>query len=267
LQFGPGFSEAHSNLGMILQSSGRLDEALVHFQECLRLSPGNVIAQHHIASLTGQNTERAPDQYVENVFDSYADKFDTHLQQVLQYDIPVKLVALIAQHLPAGAKCSVLDLGCGTGLIGPEIAPFARQLVGVDLSAKMLEKAQARKLYQRLVRSDLLTMMQKEPVSGYDLIIAADVFVYVGRLDEIVAESKRLLSGGGLFAFSTETMEAGDRGGSGYHLENTGRYAHSLEYLTGLASANGFRVLEMVPTRIRTEQGKPVNGHMAVWQV
>jgi predicted TPR repeat methyltransferase len=200
------------------------------------------------------------------VFDSYADKFDTHLQQVLLYDIPKKMVALIGHHLPPGAKCNVLDLGCGTGLIGPEISPYATQLVGVDLSPKMLEKAQARKLYQRIVRSDLLTMMQAEPASDYDLIIAADVFVYVGRLNEIIGEIRRLLSTGGIVAFSTETTEASDSSGLGYRLENTGRYAHSVEYLNGLASANGFRVLEMVPARIRTEQGKPVNGHMTVWQ-
>lgn len=266
LQLKPDYADAHSSLGITLQHLGRFDEALVHFRERVRLTPGDVVAQHQIASLTGQKTERAPDQYVENVFDNYAERFDTHLQQVLQYDIPKKLVALIAQHLPVAEKFNVLDLGCGTGLIGPEIAPYAKQLVGVDLSAKMLEKARTRNLYQRLVRADLLSMMHDEPAASYNLVIAADVFVYVGRLDEIVGEIKRLLSAGGVFAFSTESMEAASGSDSGYRLENTGRYAHSVEYLSGLAAANGFRILEMVATQIRTEHGKPVNGHMAVWQ-
>ncbi|MFZ2161860.1 MAG: tetratricopeptide repeat protein [Sideroxyarcus sp.] len=266
LEINPDYVDAHSSLGVFLQETGRLEEALEHFRECARLSPGNVVAQHLIASLTGHSTERAPDQYVEKVFDNYADRFDTHLQQVLQYDIPKKLVPLIAAHLAAGAKCNVLDLGCGTGLIGPEIAPYAKQLVGVDLSAKMLDKARTRNLYRRLERSDLLGMMQGEPASSYDLVIAADVFVYVGKLDEIAVEIKRLLTAGGIFAFSTETCAAG-AAGPGYQLEHTGRYAHSVEYLSRLAASNGFRVLEMVATQIRTEHGKPVSGHMAVWQV
>jgi predicted TPR repeat methyltransferase len=265
LQIKPDYVDAHSGLGVFLQETGRLDEALVHFRECARLSPGNVVAQHLIASLTGQSTERAPDQYVEKVFDNYADRFDTHLQQVLQYDIPKKLVPLIAAHLPVAAKCNVLDLGCGTGLIGSEIASYSKQLVGVDLSAKMLDKARTRNLYQRLERSDLLGMMQGEPASSYDLVIATDVFIYVGKLDEVIREIKRLLSAGSIFAFSIETCEA-EAAGPGYQLEHTGRYAHTVEYLSRLAATNGFRILEMVATQIRTEHGKPVNGHMAVWQ-
>ncbi len=266
LQIQPDFADAHSSLGITLQQLGKPEEALFHFRERVRLTPGNVVAQHQIDSLTGKTTERAPDQYVEKVFDNYAERFDTHLQKVLLYDIPGKLVTLLLRHMPAGEKKNVLDLGCGTGLIATEIAPHAQQLVGVDLSAKMLEKARARNLYQRLERSDLLGMMQGEKAASHDLVIAADVFVYVGRLEEIVAEVKRLLTPGGMFAFSTEALEDAQGEDIGYRLEPTGRYSHAVAYLSRLAAANGFRVLESVPTRIRTEHGKPVNGHMAVWQ-
>jgi len=272
LQIKPDFADAHSNLGITLHDLGRLEDALAHFQQQVRLTPGNAVAQHLIASLTGENTERAPIQYVATVFNSYADKFDTHLQQVLQYDVPEKLVALITRHSPIAEKWRVLDLGCGTGLVGTAIAPFAKQLVGVDLSSKMLEKAHARKLYQRLECLDLLTMMQGEQASSYDLIIAADVFIYLGRLDEIICEIKRLLCPGGVFAFSIETLEAlsnveavqGDE--REYQLKNTGRYAHSAKYLNRLASANDFLIQEMVATQIRTEHGKPVIGYMGLWK-
>jgi predicted TPR repeat methyltransferase len=266
LKINPDYADAHSSLGISLQVIGRREEALVHFREVARLTPDSAIARHQIASLTGQNTERAPDEYVENVFDNYADKFDTHLQQVLKYDVPRHLVALIVPHLRGTEKCNVLDLGCGTGLVGPEISPYAKRLVGVDLSAKMLEKAEARKLYQRLLRSELLTMMQEEPTASYDLIISADVFVYVGKLDAIIVETKRLLTPDGIFAFSTENLEEAQGVGPGYQLENTGRYAHSAGYLSRLASANGFQILEMVAAQTRTEHGKPVNGHLAVWR-
>jgi predicted TPR repeat methyltransferase len=272
LQINPDLASAHSNLGITLQSLGRLDEALIHFQHRARLTPGDKVAEYQIASLTGENAERAPVQYVENLFDNYADKFDAHLQQVLEYDIPEKLAALVKRHSPNAGQWRVLDLGCGTGLVGSVISPLAEQLVGVDLSAKMLEKAQARKLYDRLERLDLLTMMQNEAASSYDLIIAADVFIYLGRIDEIMGEIKRLLRPGGVFAFSVEDVEVLPGKSEihdieqGYRLKNTGRYAHSNSYLARLASSNSFLVEEMASTRIRIEHGKPVGGHIALWR-
>jgi len=126
LSFNHDYADAYRNMGAALRNQGKLDEALACFQQLVRLEPGNSSAQHQIASLTGNNTERAPIQYVEKVFDAYADKFDTHLQQILKYDAPEKLVALVTQHsTPPAEKWKVLDLGCGTGLVGLAIAPFA----------------------------------------------------------------------------------------------------------------------------------------------
>lgn len=273
LSFNPDFADAYGNLGLVLSEQGKLSEALACFQQQVRLTPGNELAQHQIASLTGMNTERAPEQYVESVFDGYADKFDKHLLQVLKYETPEKLVALVTQHsTPPAEKWNVLDLGCGTGLAGIAIAPFTRQLVGVDLSAKMLEKAHARNIYQRLDRLDLLTMMRGEKASSYDVIVAADVFIYIGKLDEIISETKRLLSPGGVFAFSVEaldllTNEVTNLGVQReYQLEISGRYSHSSSYITRLAAANGFLAKEMVTTQIRMERNKPVIGYLVLWK-
>ncbi len=273
LEIKPDYAEAYGNLGGVLKAQGKLDDALACFQQQFRLMPKNGEAQHHIASLTRNNTERAPIQYVEKVFDGYADKFDTHLLQVLKYEAPERLVALVTQHsTPPAEKWNVLDLGCGTGLVGLAIAPFARQLVGVDLSPKMLEKARARNIYQRLERADLLTMMQGEKASSYDVIVAADVFIYIGKLDEVIGEIKRLLCPDGVFAFSIEALgtlsnEEASRGAQQeYQLENTGRYTHSANHITRLASANGFLSMEMAATQIRTEHDKPVNGYLVLWK-
>ena len=272
-QIKPDYADVYGNLGGMLKEQGRLDEALACFKQQISLAGDNSIALHHVASLTGSHTERAPTQYIENIFDGYADKFDTHLVQVLNYGIPEKLVALISEHsTPPAEKWSVLDLGCGTGLVGLEIAPFTRQLIGVDLSSRMLEKAQARNLYQRLENSDLFAMMCGEPASSYDVIIAADVFVYLGKLDEIIGEAKRLLSPSGVLAFSIESMvELGEEDPKQnalqkYQLENTGRYTHSTGYIARLASDNGFSVKKMLPAQIRMEHGKPVNGYIALWE-
>lgn len=273
LQIRPDYADVYGALGKALRKQGRLDEALACFQQQVRLMPEDGEAQHQVASLIGSNTERAPDQYVESVFDSYADGFDTHLQQTLGYEAPGKLAALVARHLlPSAEKWNVLDLGCGTGLVGLAIAPFVRELVGVDLSARMLEKARERNLYQRLERLDLLTMMRDEKASSYDVIIAADVFVYIGKLDEIVVEIKRLLRPGGVFAFTVEDLvvlrngETSQGAQREYQLENTGRYTHSADYITRLASAHGLLLREMVAAQIRKESGKPVNSYLVLWE-
>ena len=269
----PDYADAYGNLGGLLKGQGKLDEALACLQQQVRLSPENGEAQHMIASLTGENTERAPSQYVVKVFDGYAEKFDKHLQQVLKYEAPVRLVEIIARHAaPPAEKWNVLDLGCGTGLVGLAISPYARQLVGVDLSARMLGKARERNLYHRLERLDLLAMMRGEKTSSYDVIIAADVFIYLGKIDEIVSEAKRLLCPGGLLSFSVEAFEepANAEAGQGeqrdFKLENTGRYSQSPGYLNRLASANSFQTLEMAPAQIRMEHGRPINGYLVLWK-
>ncbi|MDP2693636.1 MAG: methyltransferase domain-containing protein, partial [Gallionella sp.] len=222
---------------------------------------------------TAETTERAPSQYVQELFDDYADKFDTHLVKVLQYNTPAELMALIKQVVePPMEKWSVLDLGCGTGLMGEEIAPHALQLTGVDLSEKMLSKARARNVYHRLVHSDLLPMMRDEEASSYDVMVAADVFIYLGMLDEVVSEARRLLRPGGFFMFSVEALDAlpdkvGDTDGHvEYKLNQTGRYAHSSTYLNKLASINSFKPLDMIFTQKRHEGGKPVMAWLALWE-
>ena len=269
VQIRPQYADAYCNLGAILMNQGRFDEALVCYQQQLQLSPGNDSALHQIASIVGSTTERAPSDYVERVFDGCADDFDKHLLHVLNYQAPDRLATLIAKHAtPSAEKWRVLDLGCGTGLVGLAISPFAQHLVGVDLSSKMLEKAAARKVYQRLERMELLAMMEREPASSYDVIIAADVFVYLGKLDEVVDATKRLLKPGGVVAFTVEAlgMVPGTASGPDYRLEQTGRYTHSADYLRRLGAANGFLPREMVEAQIRVEKGNPVNSYLVLWQ-
>ena len=184
-------------------------------------------------------------------------------------------MTLIAQHTaPAAQKWRVLDLGCGTGLVGIEIAPYASQLVGVDLSEKMLAKAQTRNLYHRLEHHDLVTMMQNEKAESYDLIVSADTFVYVGRLDEVASEARRLLATRGLLACSIESLDALSDSASrhGDPLEfllqssPSCRYAHSSAYLRRLAHEYGFNIHQIQSTEIRVSNGKPVSGYLVLME-
>ncbi|TXT25729.1 MAG: methyltransferase type 12 [Gallionellaceae bacterium] len=269
----PDYADAHKNLGSVFQDQGRMDQAMECYRKANELDPRNESVAHLIAALEDKTTERAPSQYIEKLFDGYANTFDTHLVQGLGYKMPTELLDLLKRstELPVG-KWDVLDLGCGTGLAGSVISPHARQLVGVDLSSSMLEKARTRNVYHRLAHSDLLPMMRGEESSSYDLILAADVFVYLGKLDEIVSEAARLLRAEGYCMFSVEALDALPGGASspesvpGYKLNPSGRYAHAANYLDKLAAANGFRSLGMISTPVRLEKGVPIPAWAAVWQ-
>jgi predicted TPR repeat methyltransferase len=264
----PDYVRAHNSLGFAFIEQGKPEDALACFRRAIGFDPEDGMAQHLIASLTRNNTERAPGQYIEKLFDGFANTFDAHLQG-LKYETPRDLLALVTQHsVPAAGKWRVLDLGCGTGLAGLAIAPYASQLVGVDLSARMLERAQARNVYHRLERMDFLAMMRNEESSSYDVVIAADSLIYLGKLDDVVREARRLLRRGGLFAFSVEALDAasGPITQPDYVLQKipSCRYAHSSEYISRLASDHDFRIQELKKAHIRNSAGSSVQGYLAL---
>lgn len=268
----PENASAHQFLGNSQVERGANQEAVACYEQVVRLDPENPI-KHLLMALSGRNSERAPSDYVEKLFDDYANKFDSHLVAALGYGVPQKLADLLRPYQdPAGTKWDVLDLGCGTGLSGLALAPYAGKLVGVDLSAKMLDKARERNLYHRLEQLDLLTMMQREASASFDIVLAADVFVYLGRLDELVNQARRLLRPTGFFAFSVESLDAlTDDAASpsnrpDYKLNVTARDAHSIAYLARMAAENGFDVLSTTDTQSRLDRNKPVQGYLALWR-
>lgn len=268
----PNRADVYANMGNASLAMGDRDQAAACFRKVLALEPANGTARHLIAIISGGQPETAPADYVEKIFDDYAATFDKALVDKLKYKEPEMLIALLKDLKsikPDG--WDVLDLGCGTGLSGAAIHPYARKLVGVDLSANMLARAQAKNIYQRLEKSELLSMMKQENTASYDVLVAADVFIYVGRLDEVVKEGARLLRPAGLFAFSVEAMESlpessNSSDDKGFLLNPaTGRYAHSADYIHSLAKNYHFSIAKLTSGPTRLEKGKPVVGWHVVF--
>jgi len=274
----PEFAEAHKNRGAVLQALGRSDEALASFREALRLRPDFAEAAYKLAALSGEQTPAAaPAEYVAALFDSYAGDYDQHLTATLHYRVPQALCALLAERMPdSGGKTApafsalppsmavegldVLDLGCGTGLSGVALRRLAGRLTGIDLSPRMLARARERGLYDSLIEGDLVQVLAWQ-VASYDLVAAADVFVYIGDLEAVVASVRQALRPGGWLAFSVESLSAGE-----YRLQPTGRYAHAPAYLATLAKRHGFERVTQQDVTLRVEQGRPVAGQLQVWQ-
>lgn len=256
----PDFAEAHKNLGAVLQRLGQRAAALASYREALRLRPAYAEAAFKLAALAGElSPASAPAEYVADLFDHYARNYDRHLRETLRYQVPEALVALLAEAEPR-TDLSALDLGCGTGLSGEALRALTRERVGVDLSPRMLARARERGLYARLVQGDIATALHSESAS-YDLVMAADVFVYIGDLVPVLTGVQRVLRAGGWMAFSVETGE-----GDSYHLQPTGRFAHAPAYVEAQCRAVGLIEHARRTVTLRLEHGQPVAGQLWLWK-
>lgn len=240
--------------GNLLKDMGRPAEAAAALRRAVELGAQDPALHYLLASLDGGPAPpQPPAAYVAALFDSYSDGFDEHLVQRLGYSAPQTLIEpLAATGLGFAAA---LDLGCRTGLCGALLRPLCQRLVGVDLSAAMLAQAQGRALYDELHQADVAAFMQSTP-ERFDLLLAADVFIYIGALEAVFAAARRVLLPGGCLAFSVEEATAP----VDYELRTSSRYAQSERYLLSLAGQHGLEVQHSTRGSLRLEQGKPVAG-------
>ncbi|NQW12349.1 MAG: tetratricopeptide repeat protein [Alphaproteobacteria bacterium] len=253
-----GSDTVHYNVGLLLDRLGRKEEALVHLREALRIEPKRDGARHLIAALEGETTDTAPDDYVRSLFDDYAHRFEAHLVGELRYSTHKEIAGLIQSIVSEGRRFArAFDLGCGTGLIGVLMAEHIDDLVGVDLSEKMLAQAAAKGIYDRLVPGDIDGFLDAETEDA-DLVVASDVFVYLGRLDETVRRIIGRMTEGGLLAFSVESAADPVR----WFLRPSGRYAHGDAYVRGLLADGGLRLLAARNSVLRHERGEPLDGRV-----
>ncbi|PXF59257.1 MAG: methyltransferase [Deltaproteobacteria bacterium] len=248
------YASAHFNLGVSLQKLGLFKEAEVHYKKVLKTKPDDKSARFMLQSLSTLETpDAAPAEYVRRVFDGCAGTFEKTLVENLEYKTPKLLFDLVRPYLTE--EMTVLDLGCGTGLGSQFYRPLAKQLIGVDVSLKMLEKAAEKKTYDRLEAIDIRQdwgFPQK-----FDLIYSSDVFVYFGNLDSVIRSASSFLNYGGIIAFSVERL---DDNSMGHRLFPSGRYAHSQAYIQDVLSRHGLHILEAAEADIRKESGNQVKG-------
>lgn len=256
----PRFAAAWADLGALRRDQGQREQALHCLEQALACGADDPLVRFQIAGLREGATapDAPPRAYVEQLFDGYAQAFDAHLVQGLGYRTP----SLLAEGLGRSGRARferALDLGCGTGLCAAPLQPWVRHLDGVDLSAAMLEKARALGRYGLLEQGDVVEHLQRT-ARRYDLVVAADVFVYLGALDAVFQGARRVLEPGGVFGFSVEAWD----GPGDFHLHATLRYAHGAAYLRRLAQAEGFEMIAMDTHALRQDHGRTIEG-LCVW--
>ena len=147
--------------------------------------------------------EAITDGYVRALFDDYAPKFDRHLTKSLAYRGP----ELIADALRRACSKRLreyrfglaLDLGCGTGLMAQALEGVVRlHRRRRSLAAHAGEGARRRSSTMPCTRASSSRFSPGAPTAEADLVVAADVFVYMAALDAAFREAHRVLRREGL---------------------------------------------------------------------
>lgn len=256
LALAPQWAAGWFRLGEWQEAQGRTDAALGAYRNALSLDPADRVgAGLKIESLGGEEAV-ATAAFMEQLFDQFADRFNSSLVVKLGYRLPGLLFDALtaAGALPAGRS---IDLGCGTGLMGDRLHAMTGWLEGVDISGGMLRKAGERQIYDRLTRADLALGGFG---SGFDLAVAADVLNYFRRLDRVFADVASALETGGAFAFSVERNEVD----AAVTLRSSRRFAHGRGHVAAALAAVGFDIVSEARETIRFDRGEPVEGLVVV---
>ncbi len=234
----PDRTDAYWEIAYSKEMVGDLIGAEGDYQKCVLANPSNSMAQHLLAALRGDTTDRAPETYVSDLFDDYAAVFDKELIDELGYCVPQQIERQIKKILVGcKAKPTVLDIGCGTGLVGETLRCLVEAIDGVDLSPKMIEVARKKRIYTELFEADFESFLFNRDLGKkkYNMVVSGDALVYCGKLDKVSTGVFQRLDSDGVFCFSLE-----ENSSPGYQLQRSGRYSHSSNYVNKTMKTCGF---------------------------
>ena len=260
----PSHLQARESVLSALLLLGERERAAALYREWLAEEPNNPVVQHQLAACLGQDVpDRASDGAMELLFDNFAASFDAHLGY-LDYRAP-QLVADALRGVAGEPKLGldIADVGCGTGLCGPLLRPWARHLVGCDLSVGMLRRAKPRKVYDKLHKAELVYYLQTQG-GAFDVVVSADTLCYFGVLGEAFAAAHGALRQGGWLIFTVEA--ARDSQSDDHVLQSSGRYAHGRAYLERELEIAGLQLVILKPEGLRMETGVQVPGWLVAAQ-
>lgn len=255
LRLDPKSEKTHFNLANLFRKIGKTEKAIIHLEHVINLNPNHHSAPYILATLTGKAEEHSPRDFIVKLFDQYASTFDEVLLGELVYKAPKLLKALLVESMaPESFFEHAIDLGCGTGLAAMELRSFVQKLDGVDLSPKMIEKADEKGVYDQLSVAEIVEFLNNSK-NRYDLFVASDTFVYIGNLEPVFQAIANCASPNAIILFSIERTDDVD-----YKLMDTGRFAHSVNYIKDIASSNSMTVISHQTGPLRRDSGKWISG-------
>ena len=250
---------------LALEKAGELDQSAEAWREVLMIDPADHCgAAVRLAAMgRGEPPEKASAAYLETLFDQTAMVFDDLMVGHLGYSVP-DLVRQLLEKSGMQSIGRVLDLGCGTGLTGENLRPFAERITGVDISEKMVEMAWDRGVYDDLYVAELVQFLDEEQENSWDMITATDVLIYFGDLEPFVRAAHRVLSPGGTLLFSSETLPKADFGDRDWVVNQNQRFSHRGRYIRRILASAGFGIDSFELIIVRMDSDEPVPGHMVL---
>jgi len=247
---------ALSGKSWALLQKGELAEAARGYAVLVQQHPASAEYEYFRVLSSGETPTTMPSSLALRAVEGYAARFDEWVAGTLGYDAPRRVAAIIRAAYPRN-NGSVLDLGCGTGMLAACLGPLQASIVGVDMSKTMLDQA-AKRPYDRLHHCDMRDAVRDTPELQYEVIAICDALIYIGACDEIVRESARILRPNGLFVATFEHSELAP-----LVLRPTQRYAHSESYVLDVIAAAQLSEVEIEPIVLRQEAGVPIKGFIA----
>jgi len=296
LRHEPNSLEYHYNIGVAYMALGHLNEAIVHFEQVLAQSPEHAATLSNLgavywrlnkkkkaedffesalkidpdntsnrymlsAILQKQDYDKAPQFYIQHLFDHYALGYDKHMYGRLDYRVPQEMEKMLKTYSRPESQWITLDLGCGTGLLGSVLKPFSNYLIGVDLSEKMLEHAKKTSFYDVCYQDEILNFLAHE-TKCFDCIAAAEVLEYFGDLNRLFSQVSSHLNAQGWFIFSIEIQEKK----AAFFLQASARFAHNPSYIQMLAQSHHFNLIASERVKGRLHEGKPLEEQVFLLQ-
>ena len=144
--------------------------------------------------------DRKDKEEILSLYRDWAESYDAELGDN-QYVAPQRAAADFARHV-SNRAARILDVGCGTGLVGRFLAEhgFSR-IDGLDISAAMLEQAEQRGGYERLMEADLTAGLDIAD-GAYDAVVSVGTFTHNHVGPRGVDEVLRVVRPGGIAAIT-----------------------------------------------------------------
>lgn len=257
----PGNIYALQLLMKVLRHQAKSGEALAQINGMLDAEPENVSLRYVRAVLRGEAATAQPEQFISAYFDSCADFYDHAAQYITLYKAPALLFEALRgmPELKGARGLSLLDIGCGTGIAAEAFRDMTARRVGVDLSARMIDKARRRQLYEELYQLDAREFMLGSD-RQFDLVIGCDVLGHIGDAAQFLHVARNVLSSKSLLAFTIEKHE----GREALRMHPAGHFTHSPHYILALAQEEGYVPVRVEDMVLRMENYFSVPGVMFV---
>lgn len=271
LVFAPDDEELRRHYGQFLQSKGENSAAEQQYSEIIEKGGQEAAAAAFLketvapAPATAPLPAKTPPKLVDDLSSNFDKSFEKALEENQQHRAPGILLNLLKSPEAKAARDvtseanRIIDLGCGTGLNGMLLRHLAIRLEGVDLSNKLLQRAEEKKLYAALHKADLDEFLAGSEAGSFDIAFAADVFTFIGDLAPVFKGISHALVPGGLFVFSCDALRESDPHPH-YAILPTARYAHKESYVQQLAKDAGLKVLTIKQDTVRSYMGHDVPG-------